>query len=500
MDQSPRESVQMVWFRDDLRTVDQPALAAAAAAGPVTAVAVLDPAEYAPGPDGHPRQGAAHARFRLESLADLGRRLADLGGRLHVRVGDPVAIVPAIAAEVGARAVHLGGQPCPEERRQERAVARAIAERRPACRVEIHETAGVLPAGSMADADPRCLRVFARFREAIREHLEAAVPVDAPRRIVPGPAPSGSDVLPSPDAAGLAALGLEPLPDDPRADLRFIGGETAGLARIESWIFEGDHLRSYRQTRDGLVGDAYSSKFSPWLAHGCLGPRTVLEAVRRYERQRTRNDSTQWLAMEVLWREFFRHVARRAGGRLFRAGGLRGLPIALDRDETRCDAWRHGRTGVPLVDASMRQLAATGFLSNRGRQVAASFLVVNLGIDWRMGAAWFQSRLVDHDAASNWGNWAAVAGVGTGRREFSWFDPWWQGRRYDPDAAHARRWLPELAEADAAAIHGVDGDASGGRATRPIVDVAGTAEQARRRHEAAVAAARAAGVDAGPWA
>ncbi len=497
--------MQLVWFRDDLRTVDQPALAAAAAAGPVTAVAVLDPAEYATGPLGFPRQGAAHARFRLQALADLHGRLADLGGRLHVRMGDPTVIVPAIAAEVGARVVHSGAQPCPEERRQEGAVARGLGRVAASCRLELHETAGLLAPETLADADPRRLRVFTRFRELVEDRLEALIPEPPPARIVPGPDPAGASMPLAADDAALASLGLEPLEADPRADLGFAGGETAGLARIESWMVAGDHLRTYRQTRDGLVGDAYSSKFSPWLAHGCIGPRTVLEAVRRYERRRVRNDSTQWLVLEVLWREFFRHVARRAGGRLFQVGGLRRLPIAFDGDPEGFDVWREGRTGVPLVDASMRQLAATGFLSNRGRQVAASFLPVNLGLDWRMGAAWFQSRLIDHDAASNWGNWAAIAGVGTGRREFSWFDPWWQGRRYDPGGEHARRWLPELATADPAAIHGVEDEDEGGDPrgstppTRPIVDVAATAEHARRRHEAAVAAARASGVDAGPW-
>ena len=500
MDPTRLKAVQLVWFRDDLRTLDQPALAAAAAAGPVTAVAVVDPAEYAQGLLGFPRQGSAHARFRLQSLVDLGRRLAGLGGRLHVRVGDPSVVVPAIAAEVGAEVVHAGRQPCPEERRQERAVARALSRATPAGRLELHETAGLLSPEQMAGVDPRCLRVFARFREAVQERLEAATSGPPAPRLVPGPDPAGPSSPPAGDAATFASLGLEPPADDPRADLVFDGGETAGLARIESWMVAGDHLRVYRQTRDGLVGDAYSSKFSPWLAHGCIGPRTVLEAVRRYERQRVRNDSTQWLVQEVLWREFFRHVAHRAGGRLFQSGGLRRLHIDFGRDAERFDAWRAGRTGVPLVDASMRQLAATGFLSNRGRQVAASFLVVNLGIDWRMGAAWFQSRLIDHDAASNWGNWAAVAGVGTGRREFSWFDPWWQGRRYDPGGEHARRWLPELVGADPAAIHGDGQTHAAGWATRPMVDVAATAEQARLRHEAAVAASRGAGVDAGPWA
>jgi len=480
------DPVQLVWFRDDLRIADQPALAVAAARGPVTCLAVVDPAEYAPQEHGFPRQGAMHARFRLESIANLRRRLEAIGGSLLVRVGDPVSVVAAIAAEAGATVVHANAEPCTEERARERGVRRALAAQPEPARLELHAGSTLVDPQDLPLTGGRPPRVFTKFRRIVEKKLTIAPPHAAPRVIRSGP-PLAAGPIPT-----LGDLRLDPPVDDPRRPLPLSGGETAGLARLEDWIFTGDHLRSYKQTRNGMLGAACSSKFSPWLAHGCLGPRTIHAAVKRYERERVRNDSTAWLVVELLWRDFFRLVAADAGPRLFAAGGLRGLRLPWSRDPERYAAWREGRTGVPIVDANMRELAATGFMSNRGRQVVASFLAKNLGVDWRLGAAWFQSRLVDHDPSSNWGNWAYVAGVGNDAREFRWFNPMSQGARYDAEGEHARTWIPALEQVPGHRVHelgGGDGPAVEGYPA-PMVDVMATADDARVRHEIAL------GVDA----
>jgi deoxyribodipyrimidine photo-lyase len=218
-------------------------------------------------------------------------------------------------------------------------------------------------------------------------------------------------------------------------------------------VWEADCLKTYKQTRNGMVGANYSAKLSAWLALGCLSPRRVYETVQRYEAERIRNDSTYWLVFELLWRDYFRFICAKHGDRVFYPSGLRGLRIDWRQDWQRFDAWRNGETGFPLVDANMRELARSGFMSNRGRQNVASFLTKNLGIDWRMGAEWFESLLVDHDVCSNYGNWNYTAGVGNDARGFRYFNIPKQSKDYDPDGRYVKHWLPELQAIPAAKVH-----------------------------------------------
>jgi deoxyribodipyrimidine photo-lyase len=202
-----------------------------------------------------------------------------------------------------------------------------------------------------------------------------------------------------------------------------------------------------------MLGADYSSKFSPWLALGCLSPRYVCQQVDKYEQERVENDSTYWLIFELLWRDYFRYICAKHGKKIFYRSGLQGVNLAWQEDWERFDLWREGKTGFPLIDANMRELAATGFMSNRGRQNVGSFLTKNLGIDWRMGAEWFESCLIDYDVCSNWGNWNYTAGVGNDARGFRFFNISKQSQDYDRDGKYVKHWLPELAQIPAAKVH-----------------------------------------------
>jgi deoxyribodipyrimidine photo-lyase len=175
--------------------------------------------------------------------------------------------------------------------------------------------------------------------------------------------------------------------------------------------------------------------------------------VQAYETKRVKNDSTYWLVFELIWRDYFRFIGAQQGDRIFRPSGIQGIPIPWQQDWPRFERWRSGQTGYPFVDANMRELAATGFMSNRGRQNVASFLTKNLGIDWRMGAEWFESQLIDYDVCSNWGNWNYTAGVGNDARGFRYFNIPKQAQDYDPEGRYVKHWLPELAQVPAAKVH-----------------------------------------------
>ncbi|MGB2925821.1 MAG: DASH family cryptochrome, partial [Limnothrix sp.] len=248
-------------------------------------------------------------------------------------------------------------------------------------------------------------------------------------------------------------LGRQKVQGDRRSVLSFVGGETAGLKRLDDYFWQGDRLKNYKETRNGLLGADYSSKFSPWLAHGCLSARYIAAQVAEYEAKRTANTSTYWLIFELLWRDYFRWISAKHGNKIFRPAGLQGVEIPWRQDQTAFEKWRTGQTGIPFVDANMRELLATGFMSNRGRQNVGSFLTKNLGLDWRLGASWFESQLIDYDVCSNWGNWNYTAGVGNDARGFRYFNIPKQAKDYDPQGDYVRHWIPELQAILGAPIH-----------------------------------------------
>merc|ERR1719409_2455961 len=224
----------------------------------------------------------------------------------------------------------------------------------------------------------------------------------------------------------------------------FVGGENAGLKRVHGWIHERSCLKDYFDTRNGLLGADYSSKFSPWLAHGCLSPRLIYAEAKRYEAEVVSNKSTYWIVFELEWRDFFRFLCAKYGTKIFHAGGAHGVKRVWRNDPDMLRRWKQGLTGVPFVDANMRELAATGFMSNRGRQNVASFLILDCGIDWRLGADHFEALLIDSDVCSNYGNWNAAAGLTGGR--LNKFNLVKQSKDYDPQGEYIRTWLPELAK------------------------------------------------------
>jgi len=428
----------VVWFRDDLRVDDNPTLCEALeAAERVVPLYVYDPRRRGETRYGTDKLAPHRARFRRESLADLRTTLRNLSGELFLREGPVENVVPAVVSAVDADAVFAQRQPAPEERGAAAAVDAALPG---GVDLRQHWTHTLYHVDDLPTPPDSIDDTFTPWRTEVERHGTVREPRARPERVpVPDLADGPGEVL------DLAALGVDQPSDDDRAVLRFEGGETVGKHRVQKYIWEGDHLQEYKQTRNGLIGAEYSSKFSPWLAAGCLSPRWIDRERRRYEAERVENDSTYWLAFELLWRDFFQFQFRKHGARFFHAEGIRDVDASWEHDREAFDRWAAGETGVPFVDANMRELNQTGYMSNRGRQNVASFLTDVLGVDWRWGAAYFEARLVDYDVASNWGNWAYQAGVGNDSRD-RYFNVLSQAGRYDGDAAYVTTWLPELAD------------------------------------------------------
>ncbi len=436
----------LVWFRNDLRLHDHKPLSQAIQNGELIPFYCFDPRQFGTTPFGFPKTGRYRAQFLLEAIADLRQSLQSLGSDLVIRQGKPEEVIPELVRAHGVDAVYFHREVTSEETAVEAALKPQLKEQGIA--VQTFWSATLFHPDDLPFGINEIPEVFTRFRKDVEKQCTVYNSLSRPRALEALPDGLGSGVLPT-----QGDLGLESADFDSRAALQFKGGETAGQERLKNYFWEGDHLQAYKQTRNGMVGADYSSKFSPWLALGCLSPRYIYGQVQDYEDQRVRNDSTYWLIFELLWRDYFRFICAKHGNQIFKIEGLQGVPLPWKHDPKRFELWTEGMTGFPLVDANMRELKLTGFMSNRGRQNVASFLTKNLGIDWRMGAEWFESLLIDYDVCSNWGNWNYTAGVGNDARGFRFFNIQKQSKDYDRDGKYVKHWLPELKQVPAHKVH-----------------------------------------------
>ncbi len=432
-------STAVVWHRNDLRIRDHEALSYAADHHDrVVPVYCFDPRHFATTMFDLPKTGPVRARFLRESVADLRRSLEDLGAGLVVRHGTPEDVLPEIVKQTRATDVYMFEEVGMEEKEVETAVEEALrpTDARPAYfwgKTLYHlDDAPFDGAQDVPD-------VFTPFRKKQQKQSQVRPTIDPPGGLAPLPDDLDVGTIPSNEDLGVEGDSS----CDPRGVLPFEGGETRGLDRIQQYIWRDDHLKEYKKTRNGLLGEGFSSKLSAWLAHGCISPRTVYEEVQRYEDRRVSNKSTYWLVFELIWRDFFTYVTWKAGDKLFHETGINGNEIDWTYHDESFERWATGTTGIPFVDANMRELNTTGYMSNRGRQNVASMLSQSLKLDWRMGAAYFESTLVDYDVASNWGNWAYNSRVGNDPRA-RYFNIVKQAQRYDANGDYVRHWIPAL--------------------------------------------------------
>lgn len=219
------------------------------------------------------------------------------------------------------------------------------------------------------------------------------------------------------------------------------GGEDAGLERLKYYTFQSELLTGYRWTRNRSKGMDYSSKFSPYLALGCLSPREIYTEVKKYEEQVKKNQSTWWIVFELVWRDYFTFKGMRFGDKIFKTEGFKNKKVNYENNRELFDRWCNGQTGIPFIDAHMRQLNAVGIMSNRGRVNCASYFIHDLKIDWTWGAAYFESKLIDYDVSANWLNWHVQA------YEIYYTNPINQSNKYKAQD-FIKTWIPELSGYD----------------------------------------------------
>ena len=408
---------QLHWFQNDLRLADNPALASATVADSLLCVYLLP----------KPRPwcnltglGPQRDRFLRESLQTLKVDLQEMGQDLMVLEGSPELVLPNLVHRFG---IFLFFFLFPLFFYEKNFIF-LLEEKLPRL-LKIFRGPALFDSEQLPFSLEDLPHNFSPFRRKV-EKLTIPGPLAKPAAFPPPPS-AQFDAIPR--AAASPHPGL-PLP----------GGSAAGLRRLDQFLFQTHAIADYKQTRNDLDGLAGSSTLSPWLANGALSVRTVAHQIFRYEREHVANESTYWLYFELLWREFFHWRAVVDGKSLFKQTGRQGRRLLTTFEPRQFARWCAGDTDYPLVNALMRQLLATGWMSNRGRQIAASCLINELGLDWRYGAAFFEQQLIDYDVGSNYGNWQYLAGVGSDPRGGRHFNLENQAAQYDPDGLFTTKW------------------------------------------------------------
>lgn len=423
------------WFRRDRRLSDNPALSLAIAKARDIDTTLLPVALREENPEvqwGFKRLGSHRLAFEDHSLDGLARDLRSLGSDLYQPQAPGMAGLIKLAKEVRASCIICEAIEAPQELDEIDALRTSS--------IEVHciEQSALLPDESLPFHISNTPTVFSEFRRQVEAGKSLPrEPLPCPKSLPPLPE-NIPVATPHQVSATLPAL-------DRRSAFAYQstgwhGHATDGFSHLQRY-FAGALPRRYKESRNGLIGSDYSTKFSPWLSVGAISAAQIWQTLKTHEDRHGANDSTYWIWFELLWRDHFRLMMRRFGRQLFLRKGLSKQPSAQPAHHpAKFDRWRTGNTGHDFIDAAMRELSATGYLSNRMRQVAASYLIHDLDGDWRAGAAWFEHCLIDFDVHSNQGNWAYIAGVGTDPRGGRRFNPDKQARDYDSDGSYRKLW------------------------------------------------------------
>jgi len=395
----------LVWFRNDLRIHDNEILLEAIRkADRILPVYCFDPYYFQTNVSGNSKTGGLRARFLLESVANLRENLRAIGGELIIRIGNPAEILPMISEEYQITEVYHHREVAHEETEISEQVEAALWKIRLNLKHFIghtmyHKEDLPFPIKDIPDS-------FAVFKKKIERDSTVRPCLSTPE-VVHTPPISDPGDLPS-----LKQLGLDEPVHDPRSGNLSIGGETAGLDQLEKFFADNDHSGAGKVNR-GMAA-FHSSRLSAWIALGCISMRRIYHEVIKHQ-QSAPNSQYHATLLDLLWRDYFRFMFKKHGQKFIAAKNNSDQHSFAMEQDALFETWKNGETGVPMVDAIMHELNATGYISNQSRQITAGFLVNELNVDWTKGAAYFEEKLIDYSPASNWGNWAFIAGVNDAR-------------------------------------------------------------------------------------
>ena len=427
-----KQSTSIVWFTDNLRVQDNSVLNKAMKNSErVIGIYFLIPKEFNKTQFGFKKTEKFRAKFLLDTLKDLKSELDALNISLLVFNSVLEDQISKLVNTYDVKAVYHQKEWTDEEIRRINSVKKCLPSD-----VIVHECYDqfLFHPDDVTFHYSETPKVFTQFRKQLERKSSVRPLVSVqPQKIC-----SRVEIdfkLPT-----LEQLGFEDFDVDLRTACPFKGGSTSAEKRLDYYFFKTQSLGVYKKTRNGLLGENYSSKFSPWLANGSLSARQIYWKIKDFEQQFYANQSTYWLFFELIWRDFFKFISLKHGNAIFKLEGILNVAYNWTENSKFVKEWTEGRTADDFVNANMIELKNTGWMSNRGRQNVASFFAKTLKIDWRIGAAYFESMLLDYDVHSNYGNWMYVSGVGNDPRDRT-FNLKRQAEMYDGDKLFRNHWL-----------------------------------------------------------
>jgi len=379
---------------------------------------------------GFSRVGEIRRSFIQKVLFDLHISLKEIGGYLLVKRGSVIEVITDILGEFQIHKIYSKKQVGIEEKRSNENLRNFLITKR--VDFEEYSSSTMYHPSDLPFSMSSIPEVFTKFRKIVEKEVFVREPISAPTKIN----------CPAIPKKWVDFSFIESNYEiETRSSLPAFGGEQSALQHLKWYFFESQHLLHYKETRNELLGLEFSSKLSPWLALGCLSPKFIYHEVKRYENAFLANDSTYWLIFELIWRDFFRFSFKKHPIDYFQLHGIIGKSERKNkRDEPLIQNWIEGKTENNFVNAAMLELKSTGWMSNRMRQIVASYFIYDLDQDWRVGAAYFESQLIDYDVSSNWGNWAYISGVGNDPRAGRKFNTDKQEEQYDRDKRYQNTW------------------------------------------------------------
>jgi len=413
-------------FRNDLRLHDNQALREAlSACDRLYLVYAFEERYWQASP---PRLAIHRAKFLLESLKCLEEKILLLGGNLAYLFGNIENVLPKFMEDVGAEKCFISEENAWEEKNSEKALGQIIHLELAYNKTLIHNED--LPF-DLVDLP----QTFSKFRKLVEAKWHIRPDLRPPDSL--NHTGKFSTELPSLKSFGFKNVSRK------KSYFSFYGGTEQAHLRLQDWVWNKKNLSTYKESRNHLRGADFSSRFSPWIAHGCLSPREIYFEVKKYEMKHGENESTYWLIFELLWRDFFHFTARLYGSKIFHRLGIhpeRPLRTEPDNAAELLSQWQEGQTQDRFINANMNELRETGWMSNRGRQNVASYLIHDLGLDWRKGAVWFEQQLIDYDPCCNYGNWLYLSGYGNDPQKSRSFNTAKQALLYDQDGSYTKDW------------------------------------------------------------
>ena len=423
----------IVWFTTNLRICDnKPLLEAITHSDQVIPLYIFDSSNLEDTNFGTRKMGKFRLKFLMESLQELDVALKEIDSKLLFKLGNPKEIIPLIVQKYDVTDIYTVEPPALEERQLLQELEKECWSKK--CMLHTFETSTLFAPSDLPFPLKKLPDIYTKFRTNVEKECIVKAPLIAPTKISTPPLQDFK--IPTEINNTLNSFS-----GDRRTAFPFKGGLQSAKQRVKSYFYETEKISVYKETRNGLIGSDYSSKFSPWLALGCISPREIIYELMNFENIIIKNESTYWLFFELLWREYFHWVMRKYDQKLFLKNGIKNVePISRKMDNLYFEKWKNGQTGNDFVDANMNELNATGYMSNRGRQNVASYLCNDMKLDWRYGAAYFEEQLIDYDVCSNWGNWAYIAGVGNDPRGHRFFNIEKQAHDYDKDHKYRELW------------------------------------------------------------